>query len=153
MARWIIATAWARSRRSGRRGELDDGGPWHCAFRADAAHEREAGHRIEAIQTWVALPQSHAEQEPTFDHYPADVLPVIQAGDATGVLISGSAYGHTSPVKFPGGICQLVLTTDRDTVITAPEAEELCLYVVEGSAEIDGQVVSEATMAILPASV
>lgn len=111
--------------------------------------EREAGHRIEAIQTWVALPQSHAEQEPTFDHYPADVLPVIQAGDATGVLISGSAYGHTSPVKFPGGICQLVLTTDRDTVITAPEAEELCLYVVEGSAEIDGQVVSEATMAIL----
>jgi redox-sensitive bicupin YhaK (pirin superfamily) len=111
--------------------------------------EREAGHRIEAIQTWVALPQSHEEQEPTFDHYPADVLPVIQAGDATGVLISGSAYGHTSPVRFPGGICQLVLTTDRDTVITAPEAEELCLYVVEGSAEIDGQVVSEATMAIL----
>lgn len=111
--------------------------------------EREAGHRIEAIQTWVALPQSHAEQEPTFEHYPAAVLPVIDAEGATGVLISGTAYGHTSPVKFPGGICQLVLTAERDTVIAAPDAEELCLYVLEGAAEIGGQRIGEATMAIL----
>ena len=111
--------------------------------------EREAGHRIEAIQTWVALPQSHEEQAPTFEHYPGEVLPRIDAGGATGVLISGDAYGRTSPVKFPGGICQLVLTAERDTVINAPEAEELCLYVVEGSAEVGGKVVGEATMAIL----
>jgi redox-sensitive bicupin YhaK (pirin superfamily) len=111
--------------------------------------EREEGHRIEAIQTWVALPQALAEQEPTFEHYPADVLPLIDAGGATGVLISGSAYGQTSPVTFPGGICQLVLTAGRDTIITAPEAEELCLYVVEGSAEVGGQTVGEAVMAIL----
>lgn len=111
--------------------------------------EREAGHRIHAIQTWVALPQSHQEQAPTFEHYPAEVLPRIDAGGATGVLISGSAYGHTSPVKFPGGICQLVLTAERDTEIDAPEAEELCLFVVEGEADVGGQIVGEATMAIL----
>lgn len=111
--------------------------------------ERMAGHRIEAIQTWVALPLAHAEQDPTFEHYPADVLPRIDAGGAKGVLISGSAYGHTSPVKFPGGICQLVLTAERDTEINAPEAAELCLYVVEGAAEVGGQTVGEAAMAIL----
>jgi redox-sensitive bicupin YhaK (pirin superfamily) len=102
-------------------------------------HEREHGHKIEAIQTWVALPQSHAEQEPSFQHYPADVLPLIDAGGATGVLISGAAYGHRSPVEFPAGICQLSLTAERDTTIEAPEVPELCLYVVSGSAEVDGQ--------------
>lgn len=111
--------------------------------------QRIAGHRIEAIQTWVALPQSHAEQDPTFEHYPADVLPNIDLGDAKGVLISGSAYGLRSPVKFPAGICQLTLTAARDTTITAPETPELCLYVVSGAAHIEGQRIGEATMAIL----
>jgi hypothetical protein len=111
--------------------------------------EREAGHRIEAIQTWVALPQAHAEQEPRFEHYSAEALPLLDLGGATGVLISGSAYGRTSPVTFPSGICLLVLTAERATAIAAPEAEELCLYVVEGSAEVDGQIVGEAMMAIL----
>lgn len=112
-------------------------------------HERARGHRIEAIQTWVALPQSHEEQEPTFQHYPADVLPKIDAGGATGVLISGAAYGHRSPVSFPAGICQLTLTAECDTTIMAPEAPELCLYVVSGSAEAGGQTIDEATMAVL----
>lgn len=111
--------------------------------------ERERGHRIEAIQTWVALPKSHEEQEPTFQHYPAEVLPVIDAGGATGILISGSAYGHRSPVKFPHGICQLVLTAQRDTTIETPEAAELSLYVVNGSATIGDAPIGEAQMAIL----
>ena len=111
--------------------------------------ERAAGHRIEAIQTWVALPRSHEEQDPSFQHYPADVLPLIDAGGAKGVLISGSAYGHRSPVKFPSGICQLVLTAERDTTIEAPEAPELCLYVLNGAATIGGTTITDAQMAVL----
>lgn len=114
--------------------------------------ERANGHRIEAIQTWVALPRSHEEQEPTFQHYPASVLPQIDAGGAKGVLISGSAYGHKSPVAFPSGICQLVLTADHDTTIEAPEAEELCLYVVSGSATIGETTLNDAQMAVLNAA-
>ncbi len=111
--------------------------------------EREKGHRIEAIQTWVALPRSHEEQEPTFQHYPANVLPGIDVGGARGVLISGSAYGHRSPVIFPSGICQLVLTAERETTLEAPEAPELCLYVLNGAATIDDTTITEAQMAIL----
>lgn len=111
--------------------------------------EREAGHRIEAIQTWVALPQSHEAQAPGFEHYPADVLPKLALDGATGVLIAGSAYGHSSPVAFPSGICQVVLTAERDTTVEAPEAPELCLYVVEGAAHVGGKRIGEATMAIL----
>lgn len=113
------------------------------------SEEREKGHRIEAIQTWVALPKSHEEQAPTFQHYPADVLPKLDVNGAKGVLISGSAYGHRSPVEFPHGICQLVLTAERDTTIEAPEAPELCLYVLNGSATVGDTALGEAQMAIL----
>lgn len=112
-------------------------------------HERETGHRIEAIQTWVALPLSHEECDPDFQHYPAEVLPKLQPDGAHGVLISGAAYGHRSPVAFPSGICQLVLNAERETTVEAPEAAELCLYVVEGEAEVAGQRLGDATMAIL----
>ena len=40
--------------------------------------ERKRGHRIEAIQTWVALPKSHEEVDPAFAHFPADKLPKAQ---------------------------------------------------------------------------
>jgi redox-sensitive bicupin YhaK (pirin superfamily) len=113
--------------------------------------ERAAGHRVEAIQTWVALPQSHLEQDPAFVHHPAESLPRIEAGAAKGVLIAGSAFGKRSPVEFPTGICQCVLETDRDTVVEAPDAPELCLYVVRGSAEIGSQTINEAQMAVLTA--
>jgi redox-sensitive bicupin YhaK (pirin superfamily) len=113
------------------------------------AAERAAGHRIEAIQTWVALPKSHEDQAPAFVHHPASSLPRIEAGDARGVLISGSAYGKRSPVEFPAGICRLVLDTDRDTAVEAPDAPELCLYVVRGSAGIGDRQISEAQMAVL----
>ena len=111
--------------------------------------EREAGHRIEAIQTRVALPRSHEDQAQNFQHDPAAVLPTLVLKSASGVVISGSAYGHRSPVEFPAGICQLVLTAERDTTLEAPDADELCLYVLEGAAEVERQDVGEATMAIL----
>jgi len=111
--------------------------------------ERAAGHRIEAIQTWVALPLSHEEQEPAFRHYSADTLPKLDLPGATGVLIAGSAFGHASPVDFPSGICQLILESKTGADIAVPDAAERCVYVVSGSCEIDGLAVSEARMAVL----
>ncbi len=111
--------------------------------------ERAKGHRIEAIQTWVALPKSHEDQAPAFHHHPASTLPSITPGDARGVLISGSAYGQTSPVDFPHGICQLVLETERETVVEPPPVRELAVYVVSGSIEIGGDTIPEARMALL----
>src|SRR5262249_24927903 len=111
--------------------------------------ERVAGHRIEAIQTWVALPKSHEDQAPAFRHHPAAGLPRVSSAAAQGALIAGSAYGQRSRVEFPHGICQLVLETASDTTIEAPAAPELCLYVVRGSARIGDIELGEARMAVL----
>jgi redox-sensitive bicupin YhaK (pirin superfamily) len=112
--------------------------------------ERAAGHSIEAIQTWVALPQSHEDQSPAFVHHPAETLPRLSLpGGLTGVLIAGSAYGETSPVEFPWGICQLVLEADAPASFETPAIEECCVYVVRGAAVVDGQPVGEAEMMVL----
>jgi len=113
------------------------------------AAERTAGHRIEAIQTWVALPLSHEDQAPAFAHHPADTLPGLSLPGLTGVLIAGSAYGQTSPVEYPWGICQLVLQATDDASFETPGIQECCVYVVEGSARVDGQDVGEAEMLVL----
>lgn len=112
--------------------------------------ERAAGHRIEAIQTWVALPVSHEDQAPAFAHHPAETLPVLSLPGLTGVLIAGAAYGQTSPVEFPAGICQLVLEAAGEAAtFRTPAIEECCVYVVRGAAKVDGAAVGEAEMMVL----
>ncbi len=113
--------------------------------------ERAAGHRIEAIQTWVALPVSQEDQAPEFAHHPAETLPKLSLPGLSGVLIAGTAYGETSPVKFPAGICQLVLEAHEDASFETPPIEECCVYVVRGSASVDGQALAEAEMLVLAA--
>ncbi len=112
--------------------------------------ERAGGHRIEAIQTWVALPMSHEELEPQFAHFPADQLPRASLNGATATIIAGSAFGQTSPVSFPSGICQVVVEAEQDCSFDSPEMAECCVHVVSGSVKIGGTVVEEAQMAILP---
>lgn len=112
--------------------------------------ERAGGHRIEAIQTWVALPKSHEEAEPQFAHFPADKLPRVSLDGATATVIAGSAFGQTSPVPFPSGICQVVIVAEQDCVFETPEMAECCVHVVSGSATIGEDTIGEAQMAILP---
>lgn len=111
--------------------------------------ERRKGHSIEAIQTWVALPQSHEESEPQFSHFPADQLPKAYLGGATATIIAGKAFGETSPVPFPAGICQVVIEADEGTTFITPDMDECCVHIVSGSATVDGEEVGEARMVIL----
>src|SRR3546814_8373664 len=38
---------------------------------------RHGGGRFDGIQAWVALPEANEEDDPAFDHYPADALPLF----------------------------------------------------------------------------
>jgi redox-sensitive bicupin YhaK (pirin superfamily) len=111
--------------------------------------QRANGHRIEAIQTWVALPQSHEEIAPSFHHYPASVLPKIDMPGARATLIAGEAFGARSPVTFPTPIVQVALEAERDVTFETPEAAEIAVYAVRGSLVVDGERLEEAQMAIL----
>src|SRR6476661_1001914 len=57
---------------------------------------RAKGTRLFGIQTWLALPKSHEEIEPSFSHIEREELPVIDGEGKRVRLILGSAFGQTS---------------------------------------------------------
>ncbi len=95
---------------------------------------------IEGIQTWVALPVKHEETEPAFDHYGADVIPVLAGAGYEIRLIAGSLMGKTSPVKTHSPLFYADVATQAAAVIAIglPAGHEGALYVSQGSFVVSG---------------
>lgn len=111
---------------------------------------RAAGHTVHAIQSWVALPKEHEETEPAFHHHPKDTLPLIEQGGASLRLIAGTAYGKTSPVEVLHPTVYLGGELSAGASLDLPgEHEELAVYVVDGSATLDGEDIGTSQMAVL----
>ena len=90
---------------------------------------------IEGIQTWVALPAAHEETEPAFEHYAADVLPLLKGSGWKMRLIAGSLMGKTSPVKTlsPLFYADLELEAGSTAPLDFPPGEQAALYVARGA--------------------
>src|SRR5258708_15019467 len=58
---------------------------------------KKSGFRMHGVQTWVALPKSHEETAPSFQHVAKSELPAWQEGTAALRLIVGGYAGRTAP--------------------------------------------------------
>lgn len=92
------------------------------------------------IQAWAALPKTHEEQAPTFEHYEAAALPRITGDGKTVRLIMGSLYGATSPAKFPHDCfyAEAVLAPGTTLPLDA-DYDERAVYIVSGEIDVAGQ--------------
>lgn len=122
-----------------------------CHSERTPDEERAAGQSMHGIQTWVALPKSHAEIAPDFVHHPAETLPAFDLGGAKARVLAGTAFGHTAPVEFPWGIWYVGAEADDGASFTigGDEAIERAIYIADGRGEIDGQTLEAGQMAIL----
>ncbi|HEX8115321.1 MAG TPA: pirin family protein, partial [Kofleriaceae bacterium] len=69
--------------------------------RADPAF-RAAGGAMHGVQIWLALPDAHEDDEPSFEHHPAATLPAIAPADGVrGRVLLGAAFDARSPVHHP----------------------------------------------------
>jgi redox-sensitive bicupin YhaK (pirin superfamily) len=115
------------------------------------ASEREAGQNMHGLQTWVALPKTHEDVPPAFDHHPADTLPEFNHQGARMRVLAGEAFGKVSPVHFPWPILYVAFETDEGANLILPHtlAEERAVYlairlepgtkgVICGGAAMDG---------------
>ncbi|HWB45144.1 MAG TPA: pirin family protein [Hyphomicrobiaceae bacterium] len=100
---------------------------------------RGSQHRLFGIQAWAALPKSHEETAPAFEHHGTDALPRI-AGEGKRVrLVMGSAYGASSPVEFPHAtfFAEAVLAPGAVLPLD-PDYDERAIYVASGEIDVAG---------------
>jgi hypothetical protein len=112
--------------------------------------QREMGHFMHGIQAWVALPVSHEECDPAFDHYPADAMPRHVEEGVQAVVIAGTMWGLASPVPFPHPIIYAEVRMEAGTRLALPaQWGERGVYLVDGAVQVEGQSVERGTLAVL----
>lgn len=110
---------------------------------------RAAGHRVHALQLWIALPEDQQECEPGFHHYPAKDLPAADYRGAKVRVMIGSAYGLQSPVstRSPMLYAEVKLPAGRE--IDLPEGVgERAVFTVEGGIEVANRKIPPQHMAV-----
>ena len=110
---------------------------------SERSPEEDRTHPLElsGLQTWVALPEAHEEDAPSFSHTGDGELPRYSGEGIDLNLVIGSFSGLKSPVPM------LSETIYADLHLAAgakfpfdPQWEERALYILEGSVDIAGDV-------------
>jgi len=119
-----------------------------------AGEDLDVTSRLHGIQSWIALPTAQEEIPPAFTHYPAADLPELARDGARVRIIMGEAYGAVSPVATFSRTLYLDADLTAGASLALPEREEeLAVYVVEGSVEVEGAPVEAGAMAVVRAGV
>jgi hypothetical protein len=110
---------------------------------------RTGGSPLFGIQSWIALPESSQEIEPTFVHHSAESLPIVEGDGKRVRLIAGDAFGTQSPVEthWPMLYADVELDAGADLVVPL-DVVERGMHVVEGTVRVDGQRFEPGQLAV-----
>jgi redox-sensitive bicupin YhaK (pirin superfamily) len=101
---------------------------------------RQQGEPMFGIQSWIALPRAQEETDPTFQHFAAADLPVVEDDGVWARVIAGSAFGRTSPVgRLSEWLYAEVVLEENAGAPLDPDQEERAIYLVEGEVRIAGE--------------
>lgn len=100
--------------------------------------ERARASRVHGIQSWVALPCEHELSSPSFVHYPADKLPVVERSGARLKLVAGSAFGASAGIETLSDLFYVEADLAAGATLTlGPELGERAAYIVAGSLQVE----------------
>lgn len=108
-------------------------------------------HRLHGLQLWLALPTADEEIAPSFHHYPSAEIPMVEVDGVPVRVIMGHAYGARSPVKTHSETIYIEARLKAGQSLMLPDADERALYVIEGSLNAGGTLLSQYTMAVFTA--
>lgn len=104
---------------------------------------------LEMLQTWVALPKSVEESEPSFENYKPDQLPVYTDKGVWMRLIAGNAYGLKSGVAVHSPLFYLHVKLETGAKINLPTGHtERAIYITSGELELSGNTYSAGQMLV-----
>jgi redox-sensitive bicupin YhaK (pirin superfamily) len=114
---------------------------------------RATGFRMHGVQTWVALPKSHEETAPAFEHVAVAKLPAWRDGGAALRLIVGTYGGRTAPTTHFSPIFYVGVELPAGTkTAVSPEHAERAVYVAHGNLAIGDRVLGVGDLAVLRAA-
>jgi redox-sensitive bicupin YhaK (pirin superfamily) len=115
---------------------------------------RANGGTVAGLQTWVALPDDHELDAPSFQHVGVASLPSVVAGDALVRLVVGDGFGLSSPVAVasPLVLADVTFPEGGRTVVPA-DHPELAILAVDADLTVAGTFVPEGHLAVLPVGV
>ena len=107
--------------------------------RADAGF-RAAGGAMHGVQIWLALPDAHEDDEPSFEHHPKTTLPAIApAPGVIGRVLFGAAFGARSPIRHPSEPVLVDLELEVGATVELPaDVAERAVFVISGELAITG---------------
>jgi len=102
------------------------------------------------IQSWLAQPQALEETAPSFSHFDADALPVVEEDGLSFRVILGHYESYRSPVATQWETLYIELSLSRGRSISVPPAvEERALFLVAGRLSINKTVCEPRQMIVL----
>ena len=101
---------------------------------------RSGPNSLFGIQTWLALPESHEDVAPSFEHHGKEALPVVEDRGMSVRLILGTAYGETAPATMLSETFYADVKLMPGSRLPMPDDhEDRGIYIVEGAITVAGQ--------------
>jgi len=111
---------------------------------------RAKGFRMHGVQTWVALPKTHEETEPAFEHVEAAKLPAWSERGVAQRLIVGTYVGRTAPTTHFSPIFYVgVEAAAGGRLAVSPEHAERAIYLADGSLTVGDRTLGVGDLAVL----
>ena len=124
---------------------------------SERSHADDYGNKIrmQGLQFWVALPDSKEDQAPSFLHYEKKQIPEFNGEGFHAHVVTGRAFGLTSPVAVSSPQVFLDLRSTKATLVHfEPEDKnfEIAVYVLSGKLTYQAREVEKGILALLPSS-
>jgi redox-sensitive bicupin YhaK (pirin superfamily) len=115
-------------------------GKWIVHSERTPEYLRHSEKNMHGLQIWVALPKELERMNPEFHHTDKSQIPSWSEGDIEFKLIAGEVFGKKSPVPVYSKlyILEIKSKTKQALKIGNELYGEVCLYILEGSIESDG---------------
>jgi redox-sensitive bicupin YhaK (pirin superfamily) len=111
--------------------------------------QRTTGQQMLGLQSWIALPAGKEEIDPSFQHFDAATLPVVEDKGLKARIIAGSAFGATAAVTMASEWFYVEVTAEAGVAVPLDTTyEERAIYLVDGEVDIAGDKFAAPQMLI-----
>ena len=110
---------------------------------------RHNGQKMLGLQSWIALPADKEEIAPSFQHFDASVLPIVEEKGLRARVIAGEAFGARASVDMVSDWFYVEVAAEAGVSVPLdPTYEERAVYLVEGEVDIANEKFAAPQMLI-----